>query len=311
VADVDDETAVHAVLPADVSGVDADYTVCELPAAGHKIKFVATLDRAEDPRVGVDCIVCLGWLGARHADPPVVVKGEWYRFDPPSLRGESAEAFTNRLAGAFGWHLSPYDHLRNRGCAIGWHEDCTDPAGHTCQCPCHRDVARVERVADAEAVREILGDVEAELDRARIKFPGQHLPLGFGTSMDARALPLTAGLMTPATLRDALRTLTDRAADEGHLTWRHVLLEEHFEALAEDDPAKARTELVQLAAMCLRAILDVDRPRPVSYTGPSGTRWAQRGSDAQGRPIVAADVNEPLTPAGVSGPAPPPPVETP
>lgn len=26
---------------------------------------------------------------------------------------------------------------KNRQCAIGWHAECSDPNGYTCQCPCH------------------------------------------------------------------------------------------------------------------------------------------------------------------------------
>jgi hypothetical protein len=41
-------------------------------------------------------------------------------------------------------------------------------------------------------------------------------------------------------------------------TWMHVLIEEVFEALAEEDPAKLRAELVQVAAVCAAWITDID-----------------------------------------------------
>ena len=41
--------------------------------------------------------------------------------------------------------------------------------------------------------------------------------------------------------------------------WRDILLEEVFEALAEDDPAKLRAELVQVSAVGQAWIEDIDR----------------------------------------------------
>jgi hypothetical protein len=45
----------------------------------------------------------------------------------------------------------------------------------------------------------------------------------------------------------------------GPVTWRHILLEEVFEALAEDDPAALRAELVQSAAVLVQWIEAIDR----------------------------------------------------
>lgn len=46
-----------------------------------------------------------------------------------------------------GWAFSvgktgrvPYNHVRNRQCSIGYHDECTDPNGQRCKCPCHRRV---------------------------------------------------------------------------------------------------------------------------------------------------------------------------
>lgn len=57
---------------------------------------------------------------------------------PPMLDGEGATEYTNRLLGAYG-KTPPYDHERNRQCAIGRHAECSDPGGTICECPCHRD----------------------------------------------------------------------------------------------------------------------------------------------------------------------------
>jgi hypothetical protein len=56
---------------------------------------------------------------------------------PPMLPGESVDQYTDRLTGADGTGRVPYDHHRNRQCSIGWHEECSDPAGEWCKCPCH------------------------------------------------------------------------------------------------------------------------------------------------------------------------------
>lgn len=43
------------------------------------------------------------------------------------------------------------------------------------------------------------------------------------------------------------------------LTWRHLLIEEFFEALAETDPTALRTELVQMAAAAVKWVQALDR----------------------------------------------------
>jgi hypothetical protein len=68
-----------------------------------------------------------------------VERGRWYPAPPPALDGENVNAYTDRLTGAGRTGRSPYDHRRNRQCSIGWHSECTDPAGETCQCPHHKD----------------------------------------------------------------------------------------------------------------------------------------------------------------------------
>ncbi len=58
---------------------------------------------------------------------------------PPKIGDESPTEYTNRLLGAYG-KTHPYDHERNRQCSIGYHDQCSDPHGERCECPCHRDV---------------------------------------------------------------------------------------------------------------------------------------------------------------------------
>ena len=70
-----------------------------------------------------------------------IIKARWYPSPAPGLDGESADAYTDRLTGALGAELRPYDHARNRQCSIGYHMECSrwrDEAPG-CECPCHAD----------------------------------------------------------------------------------------------------------------------------------------------------------------------------
>jgi hypothetical protein len=64
-------------------------------------------------------------------------RGRWYPKMPPMLDGETPGKYTDRLTGADKMDRRPFDHERNRQCSIGYHEECSDPDGLDCQCPCH------------------------------------------------------------------------------------------------------------------------------------------------------------------------------
>jgi len=53
----------------------------------------------------------------------------------------------------------------------------------------------------------------------------------------------------------------DRRVANGTLAWDGVLLEEVYEGLAETDPVKLRAELVQIAAVAVAWVEDLDRKR--------------------------------------------------
>jgi hypothetical protein len=55
------------------------------------------------------------------------------------------------------------------------------------------------------------------------------------------------------------RDETEQAAQDGTLTWRHILTEEYYEALAETEPARQREELVQVGAVVVAMIECLDR----------------------------------------------------
>lgn len=61
---------------------------------------------------------------------------------------------------------------------------------------------------------------------------------------------------------DFRRKDCDAAFNAGNGTWRQILLEEVYEALAESDPEKLREELVQTAAVCVAWIQAIDRRNP-------------------------------------------------
>ncbi|PYY63633.1 hypothetical protein DEJ30_12020 [Curtobacterium sp. MCPF17_003] len=52
-----------------------------------------------------------------------------------------------------------------------------------------------------------------------------------------------------AEIADWAKSECDLATAAGDVTYRHILVEEHFEALAEDDPEKLFDELIQVAAV--------------------------------------------------------------
>lgn len=60
-------------------------------------------------------------------------------------------------------------------------------------------------------------------------------------------------------LADTAKDLTNQAAEEGNVTYRDILLEEVFEAMAEEDAAKLRVELVQTAAVAVAWVEKIDR----------------------------------------------------
>ena len=66
-----------------------------------------------------------------------VERHRYYPEMPPALSGESDDAYTDRLTGADRTNRVPYDHSRNRQCSIGYHNECSDPSGLKCKCPCH------------------------------------------------------------------------------------------------------------------------------------------------------------------------------
>lgn len=94
-------------------------------------------------------------------------------------------------------------------------------------------------------VLTLAGEVAQERNRQEDKWGQQHHPDGTGSQYVAIA--------------DRARGYTDQAALEGACTWRDILLEEVYKALAEhDDPAALRKELLESAAVIFAWIEDID-----------------------------------------------------
>lgn len=58
---------------------------------------------------------------------------------------------------------------------------------------------------------------------------------------------------------DDFKDMNDDISENGTMGWDTILLEETYEALAETDPVKLRTELVQTAAVIFAWMDDLDR----------------------------------------------------
>lgn len=104
-----------------------------------------------------------------------------------------------------------------------------------------------------------INDVLGERDAQDAKWGEQNHPDGTGP----RGVFLRhRGLYRVNTfkgLADTTRSVTDSRTKAGTLSFADILLEEVFEALAESDPAKLRTELVQVAAVAVQWVEAIDR----------------------------------------------------
>lgn len=94
-------------------------------------------------------------------------------------------------------------------------------------------------------MNDVIKDVMAEMSAQLEKWGEQNHPDGSST----RYTPLA----------DIFRSIADNNAAEGALTWHDILSEEFYEAIAEEDPEKLRTELVQVAAVALTWCEAIDR----------------------------------------------------
>lgn len=99
-----------------------------------------------------------------------------------------------------------------------------------------------------EAIHIVATDVCQEVGRQFEKWGEQNHPNGTGNpAKNDRALA------------DMFRIVADSKARSGDLTWRDILLEEVYEAMAEKDAKPLRGELVQVGAVVTSWIASIDR----------------------------------------------------
>lgn len=98
---------------------------------------------------------------------------------------------------------------------------------------------------EAARMRRFFRDVSAERGRQLDKWGEQHHDDGTSLKNDG--------------WRDHARSLCQRAAAEGRVTWAHILQEEFTEAMAEVEPDRLRAEVIQVAAVCAAWVSDIDQ----------------------------------------------------
>jgi hypothetical protein len=107
---------------------------------------------------------------------------------------------------------------------------------------------------NTESLGKTALDVVEERHRQETKFPGQTHPSGTGPGVC-----WTANETLPAdVLCEQFRGRCERRHRAGEGTWADILLEEVAEVMEQDDPAKLRAELVQVAAVAFRWIQHID-----------------------------------------------------
>ncbi|WP_097982895.1 hypothetical protein [Streptomyces sp. f150] len=94
-------------------------------------------------------------------------------------------------------------------------------------------------------VKDFAEAIDAERTRQLAKFGEQHHPDGTGDKHQRQ-------------LADLARIECQAQFAAGRGTWADVLFEEVREAIAESDPTRLRTELVQVAAVCAAWVHDLD-----------------------------------------------------
>lgn len=100
----------------------------------------------------------------------------------------------------------------------------------------------------ADAIHAVINEVEFQL----LKWGEQHHPVGNSTQEFG-------------TLARAATEATDYAADNGTLTWYEILREEFYESFAAEDRKDVVDELIQVAAVVLSIVRDIETTDGVRY----------------------------------------------
>lgn len=144
----------------------------------------------------------------------------------------------------------------------------------------------INDVWDGDVLRErVFGEVNDEAQRGLAKFP-KAIDYPDGTR---------AGGMNLVQREQAIASC-DRAAADGRCTWAHVLAEEFWEAMCEEDVAKLRAELIQVCAVAANWVAHIDA-RP-DLRLPNMTRTAlayavwRTGAGARYSRLMQAETDE-------------------
>lgn len=108
---------------------------------------------------------------------------------------------------------------------------------------------------------QAMGQAEDEAARQMIAIAGEALRewrRGAALWPQTDSFPDGTGGGGRKTWEEIAKLSCDRAFREGRCTWAHVLDEETAEALAETDPVKLRAELIQVAAVALHWVANLD-----------------------------------------------------
>lgn len=104
----------------------------------------------------------------------------------------------------------------------------------------------------------VLAEIGTERRRQDKKWGEQNHPDGTG-GQPLRLTEVNLDLRTGEELALIFRARCQRLSAAGEVTWRDVLLEEVFEALAETDRERLRTELIQIAAVAVQWVEAIER----------------------------------------------------
>lgn len=113
-------------------------------------------------------------------------------------------------------------------------------------------VEGVIRMIAGDPGLRVLLEVLGERTKQDQKWGEQNHPDGTGS--DRRPLRLNFKL-----LAEMFRDRCEQNFANGEGAWSDILTEEFFEAMAEDDPVKLRAELIQVAAVAVSWVEDIDR----------------------------------------------------
>jgi hypothetical protein len=126
-------------------------------------------------------------------------------------------------------------------------------------------IDELELMRHSDRVRNAAWDAVTEANRQVDKWGVQHHPDGTGKGHGQDTInDLTRFRSSWESFADAARQRCNHYADLGEVEWEHILTEEFFEALEEEDPAELRTELIQVAAVALSWVADIDSRKATS-----------------------------------------------